>query len=296
MSNSTKNSASTPVQVTNVDTQTNQNTSNEEEYEASENKSSQKRALDTPEPSNLPGKKRYKPGMTVRPGDTYRFTLPQTFSYVVSDQEPESDNQTNDQTPNANPNQEFQHILDGQNQKLELVSTRFDVLHQEVRAIREYMTATRKDILEFKKAKDAKKVVVTVGKRKMSSRHMVRRRSSRRSRRAPAETEPIPLTATEQEQKIDNIVNQRLADHMSNLVAQLSLNQNHHSNGQSSMASRTVPSLNLGTNHQGEPIIGCTYDKFMACKPKEFHGKGGAVAAMRWLEEMEAVLKLNSGN
>ncbi|GKE58382.1 reverse transcriptase domain-containing protein [Tanacetum coccineum] len=34
---------------------------------------------------------------------------------------------------------------------------------------------------------------------------------------------------------------------------------------------------------------GCSYKEFMACKPKEFDGKGGAVAYTRCVEKMEAV-------
>nr|GEW73678.1 hypothetical protein [Tanacetum cinerariifolium] len=33
----------------------------------------------------------------------------------------------------------------------------------------------------------------------------------------------------------------------------------------------------------------CSYKKFVACKPKEFDGKGGAVAYIRWVEKMESV-------
>ncbi|GJU69872.1 hypothetical protein Tco_1256131 [Tanacetum coccineum] len=33
----------------------------------------------------------------------------------------------------------------------------------------------------------------------------------------------------------------------------------------------------------------CSYKDFMACKPKEFDGKGGVVAYIRWVEKMEAV-------
>nr|GEU99228.1 reverse transcriptase domain-containing protein [Tanacetum cinerariifolium] len=34
---------------------------------------------------------------------------------------------------------------------------------------------------------------------------------------------------------------------------------------------------------------GCSYKDFVACKPKEFDGKGGAVAYIRWVEKIEAV-------
>ncbi|GJS87975.1 putative reverse transcriptase domain-containing protein [Tanacetum coccineum] len=39
---------------------------------------------------------------------------------------------------------------------------------------------------------------------------------------------------------------------------------------------------------------GCTYEGFMACNPKEYDGKGGAIALTRWIEKMENVID-NSG-
>ncbi|GJS76060.1 putative reverse transcriptase domain-containing protein [Tanacetum coccineum] len=39
---------------------------------------------------------------------------------------------------------------------------------------------------------------------------------------------------------------------------------------------------------------GCTYKGFMACNPKEYDGKGGAIALTRWIEKMEKVID-NSG-
>ncbi|GKE18012.1 hypothetical protein Tco_1425589, partial [Tanacetum coccineum] len=32
---------------------------------------------------------------------------------------------------------------------------------------------------------------------------------------------------------------------------------------------------------------GCTYKVFLACNPKEYDGKGGAIAYTRWIEKME---------
>ncbi|GJT71539.1 reverse transcriptase domain-containing protein, partial [Tanacetum coccineum] len=34
---------------------------------------------------------------------------------------------------------------------------------------------------------------------------------------------------------------------------------------------------------------GCTYKEFLACNPKEYDGKGGAVVYTRWIEKMESV-------
>ncbi|GKC70460.1 reverse transcriptase domain-containing protein [Tanacetum coccineum] len=39
---------------------------------------------------------------------------------------------------------------------------------------------------------------------------------------------------------------------------------------------------------------GCTYKGFMACNPKEYDGKGGAISLTRWIEKMENVID-NSG-
>ncbi|GJZ75259.1 reverse transcriptase domain-containing protein [Tanacetum coccineum] len=38
---------------------------------------------------------------------------------------------------------------------------------------------------------------------------------------------------------------------------------------------------------------GCSYETFTACNPKEFDGKGGAVALTRWIEKMESVFDNN---
>ncbi|GKB46087.1 hypothetical protein Tco_0896840 [Tanacetum coccineum] len=33
--------------------------------------------------------------------------------------------------------------------------------------------------------------------------------------------------------------------------------------------------------------VGCSYKEFLACNPKEYDGKGGAIALTRWIEKME---------
>ena len=38
---------------------------------------------------------------------------------------------------------------------------------------------------------------------------------------------------------------------------------------------------------------GCSYKEFLSCKPMEFSGNEGAVAALRWIEKIEAVLKIS---
>ncbi|GJZ46296.1 hypothetical protein Tco_0593892 [Tanacetum coccineum] len=34
---------------------------------------------------------------------------------------------------------------------------------------------------------------------------------------------------------------------------------------------------------------GCTYKEFLACNPKEYDGKGGAIVYTRWIKKMESV-------
>ncbi|GJS21166.1 putative reverse transcriptase domain-containing protein [Tanacetum coccineum] len=49
-----------------------------------------------------------------------------------------------------------------------------------------------------------------------------------------------------------------------------------------------------GGNGGNEGNNGCTYKGFMACNPKEYDGKGGAIALTRWIEKMKNVID-NSG-
>ncbi|GJW13542.1 putative reverse transcriptase domain-containing protein [Tanacetum coccineum] len=39
--------------------------------------------------------------------------------------------------------------------------------------------------------------------------------------------------------------------------------------------------------------VGCSYKEFLACNPKEYDGKGGAVVLTRWIEKMESVQDIN---
>ncbi|GJZ18984.1 reverse transcriptase domain-containing protein [Tanacetum coccineum] len=50
----------------------------------------------------------------------------------------------------------------------------------------------------------------------------------------------------------------------------------------------------IGENGGNGRNNGCTYKGFMACNPKEYDGKGGAIALTRWIEKMENVIN-NSG-
>ncbi|GJX67979.1 reverse transcriptase domain-containing protein [Tanacetum coccineum] len=45
----------------------------------------------------------------------------------------------------------------------------------------------------------------------------------------------------------------------------------------------------VNDNIWGNVTRGCTYKDFLACNPKEYDGKGGAIVYTRWIEKMESV-------
>ncbi|GKG07931.1 hypothetical protein Tco_0333763, partial [Tanacetum coccineum] len=49
---------------------------------------------------------------------------------------------------------------------------------------------------------------------------------------------------------------------------------------------------NSGNRNRGNN--GCSYKGFLACNPRDYDGKGGAVVLTRWIEKMESVIE-NSG-
>ncbi|GJU09400.1 putative reverse transcriptase domain-containing protein [Tanacetum coccineum] len=45
----------------------------------------------------------------------------------------------------------------------------------------------------------------------------------------------------------------------------------------------------VGNVIENNDCRGCTYKEFLACNPKEYDGKGGVIAYIRWIEKMESV-------
>ncbi|GKD52121.1 reverse transcriptase domain-containing protein [Tanacetum coccineum] len=45
----------------------------------------------------------------------------------------------------------------------------------------------------------------------------------------------------------------------------------------------------VNDNIRGDVSRGCTYKEFLACNPKEYDGKGGAIVYTRWIKKMESV-------
>ncbi|GJV59477.1 putative reverse transcriptase domain-containing protein [Tanacetum coccineum] len=82
----------------------------------------------------------------------------------------------------------------------------------------------------------------------------------------------------EENPDIAAIIAQQLQTILPQIVTQVTNNVNNANGGNGG---------NGGNN-------GCTYKGFMACNPKEYDGKGGAIALTRWIEKMENVID-NSG-
>ncbi|GJV99200.1 reverse transcriptase domain-containing protein [Tanacetum coccineum] len=60
------------------------------------------------------------------------------------------------------------------------------------------------------------------------------------------------------------------------------------------LSHHSYPPLQSGENWWGITTLkvvyrGCTYKEFLACNPKEYDGKGGAIVYTRWIEKMESV-------
>ncbi|GJS22342.1 putative reverse transcriptase domain-containing protein [Tanacetum coccineum] len=49
----------------------------------------------------------------------------------------------------------------------------------------------------------------------------------------------------------------------------------------------------VGNATEGNDRRGCTYKEFLACNPKEYDGKGGAIVYTRWIEKMESVYDMS---
>ncbi|GJW16108.1 reverse transcriptase domain-containing protein [Tanacetum coccineum] len=88
---------------------------------------------------------------------------------------------------------------------------------------------------------------------------------------------PTPEHSPEPNINIAKIIAQQLQNILPQIVNQVTANVNN---------------ANGGNGNGGND--GCSYKTFTACNPKEFDGKGGAVALTRWIEKMDSVFE-NSG-
>ncbi|GKA93417.1 hypothetical protein Tco_0815403 [Tanacetum coccineum] len=80
------------------------------------------------------------------------------------------------------------------------------------------------------------------------------------------------------------IIAQQLRNLLPAMLAQVS-NQGNVGNQNGNMVNENVQG-NVGNVIVNGNRVGCSYKEFLACNPKEYDGKGGAVALTRWIEKM----------
>ncbi|GKD72488.1 hypothetical protein Tco_1330770, partial [Tanacetum coccineum] len=71
------------------------------------------------------------------------------------------------------------------------------------------------------------------------------------------------------------------------MLAQVS-NRGNVGNQNGNMVNENIQE-NIGNVIVNGNRVGCSYKEFLACKPKEYDGKGGVVVLTRWIEKMESV-------
>ncbi|GJY65080.1 reverse transcriptase domain-containing protein [Tanacetum coccineum] len=79
------------------------------------------------------------------------------------------------------------------------------------------------------------------------------------------------------------IIAQQLQNLLPTMLAQVS-NQGNVGNQNGNVVNENVGNVIVNGNR-----VGCSYKEFLACNPKEYDGKGGAVVFTHWIEKMESV-------
>ncbi|GJS62352.1 hypothetical protein Tco_0657136 [Tanacetum coccineum] len=83
------------------------------------------------------------------------------------------------------------------------------------------------------------------------------------------------------------IIAQQLKNLLPAMLAQVG-NQGNDGNQNGNVVNENVQE-NTGNVIVNGNRVGCSYKEFLACNPKEYDGKGGAVVLTRWIEKMESV-------
>ncbi|GKA51980.1 reverse transcriptase domain-containing protein [Tanacetum coccineum] len=74
-----------------------------------------------------------------------------------------------------------------------------------------------------------------------------------------------------------------IAQQLQAIITQVANNANNANNG------------NNGGGNGNDGNNGCSFKTFQSCNPKEYDGKGGAIALTRWIEKMENVIDNTRG-
>ncbi|GJV16372.1 putative reverse transcriptase domain-containing protein [Tanacetum coccineum] len=91
------------------------------------------------------------------------------------------------------------------------------------------------------------------------------------------------------------IIAQKLQNLLPAMLAQVS-NRGNAGNQNGNVVNENVQENveeNVGNVIVNGNRVGCSYKEFLACNPKEYDGKGGAVVLIRWIEKMEYIRTLS---
>ncbi|GKF25562.1 hypothetical protein Tco_0081456, partial [Tanacetum coccineum] len=83
------------------------------------------------------------------------------------------------------------------------------------------------------------------------------------------------------------IIAQQLQNLLPAVLAYVS-NQRNVGNQNGNVVNENIQG-NIGNVIVNGNRVGCLYKEFLACNPKEYDGKGGAIVLTRWIEKMESV-------
>ncbi|GJS29773.1 hypothetical protein Tco_0490393 [Tanacetum coccineum] len=87
-----------------------------------------------------------------------------------------------------------------------------------------------------------------------------------------------------------------IAQQVQNLLPTILAQVGNHSSNQGNPRNQNGNSVNDNIQGDVRNVIvnnnqrGCTYKEFLACNPKEYDGKGGAIVYTRWIEKMYKAL------
>ncbi|GKD14923.1 hypothetical protein Tco_1199330, partial [Tanacetum coccineum] len=87
--------------------------------------------------------------------------------------------------------------------------------------------------------------------------------------------------------KFSTIIAQQLQNLLPAMLAQVS-NRGNVGNQNGNVVNENVQ-RNVGNVIVNCNRVGCSYKEFLACNPKEYYGKGGAVVLTHWIEKLESV-------
>ncbi|GKE56181.1 hypothetical protein Tco_1495366, partial [Tanacetum coccineum] len=85
------------------------------------------------------------------------------------------------------------------------------------------------------------------------------------------------------------IIAQQLQNLLPTIVAQVENHVNNQGNNKNQDDNVTNDNNQGNIRNTNNGRGGCSYKEFMACNPKDYDGKGGAIVYTRWIEKMESV-------